>query len=79
MAVTLDYVVILVLVSAFGAFLFLASTLIFLVEETAKFLIRFLRDSVNHFREWAASHAKTPSRVRSAIHKRQALSRSKAL
>jgi len=68
MAVALDYVAIMVLVSALGAFLFLASTLIFLMEEVAKYLIHSVRESAGHILRWAPHHAKIPARVRSAIH-----------
>ena len=68
MAVALDYVVILVLVSALGALLFLASTLIFLVEEVAKSLIHSVREYAGHIFGRASHHAKIPARVRSAIH-----------
>jgi hypothetical protein len=68
MAVAADYFVILVLVSAFGAFLFLASTLIFLVEEVAKYLIHLVKELAGHIHALASHPAKAPARVRSAIH-----------
>ena len=63
-----DYFVILVLVSAFGAFLFLASTLIFLVEEVAKYLIHLVRELAVHIHEMASHPAKASPPIRPAIH-----------
>ena len=66
-AAALDYVVILVVVSAVGAFLFLASALIFLVEEIAKYLVRLVGESACHLYEWASRRAKVPPPVPSTI------------
>ena len=63
-----DYFVILVLVSAFGAFLFLASTLIFLVEEVAKYLIHLVRELAGDLHDAVSHPAKASAPIRPAIH-----------
>lgn len=68
MAVAFDYVVIVVLVGALGALLFVASTLIFLIEETAKFLIHALWTTIHPAHVWVAAHVKHGPRLRFPRH-----------
>jgi len=65
MTAALDDVFILAMLSALGAFLFLASTVIFLVEETAKYLIHIVGESGVHLQEWLRPQEKVAARVHS--------------
>jgi uncharacterized membrane protein YbaN (DUF454 family) len=64
MAVAMDYVVIVVMVGILGAILFVLSTLIFLLEEAAKFLLHSLQASLQPAQAWVVAHVRHASRLR---------------
>ena len=65
---TYEHLVLLIFGVTLGGFLFLASALIFLLEEATRFFVHFLGESTLRAWERLSNHAKESGRLRSVVH-----------
>jgi hypothetical protein len=65
---TYEHLVLLIFGVTLGGFLFLASALIFLLEEATRFFVHFLGESTLHAWERLSNHAKHLEGIRSVSH-----------
>ncbi len=69
MAGAFDFLIIALLLAAFGVVMFMVSAIIFFLEQTGKFLFGIVWSSVNQFHQWATRHNKVVvAEARSTAH-----------